>query len=68
LSAAIRFGALYLTAGIALGSTPDAGDDGQAVAGWFRNHDGHVRAWLLLLTLSAPLFATRGVTRELQPS
>jgi len=27
------------------------------VAAWFRDHDGNVRAWLFLLTLSAPLFA-----------
>jgi hypothetical protein len=58
LSATVGFGLLYLAATIALGSTPDAGDDGQAVASWFRDHGGHVRAWLWLLTLSAPVFAT----------
>jgi hypothetical protein len=58
LSATIGFGLLYLAATIALGSTPDAGDDGQAVAAWFRDNDSHVRAWAWLLTLSAPLFAT----------
>jgi hypothetical protein len=58
LSATIGFGVLYLAATIALGSTPDAGDDGQAVAAWFRDNDGHVRAWAWLLTLSGPVFAT----------
>jgi apolipoprotein N-acyltransferase len=58
LVATLGFGVLYLAATAALGSTPDAGDNGQAVAGWFRDHDGHVRAWIWLLTLSAPLFAT----------
>jgi hypothetical protein len=57
LAATIGFGALYLAAGIVLGSTPDASDDGQAVAAWFRDNDGEVRAWLWLLTLSLPLFA-----------
>jgi hypothetical protein len=58
LSVTIAFGLLYVAATVALGSTPEAGDDGQAVAAWFRDHDGHVRAWVWLLTLSAPLFAT----------
>ena len=58
VSATIGFGLLYLSATIALGSTPDAGDDGQAVASWFRDHGDRVRIWMLLLTLSAPLFAT----------
>jgi hypothetical protein len=58
LSATIGFGVLYVAATVALGSTPDAGDDGQAVAAWFRDNDDHVRAWAWLLTLSAPVFAT----------
>jgi len=57
LSATIGFGLLYVAATIALGSTPDAGDNGRAVAAWFRDHDGHVRVWMWLLTLSLPLFA-----------
>jgi apolipoprotein N-acyltransferase len=58
ISATVGFGVLYLAAVIALGSTPDSGDSGQSVAAWFRDNDGHVRAWLWLLTLSLPLFAT----------
>jgi apolipoprotein N-acyltransferase len=58
LSATVGFGLLYIAAAVALGSTPDAGDDGQAVAAWFRDNDGHVRTWIWLLTLSAPFFAT----------
>jgi hypothetical protein len=58
LSVTLGFGLLYAAAAISLGSTPDAGDSGQAVAAWFRDHDGRVRAWMWLLTLSAPLFAT----------
>jgi hypothetical protein len=58
LSATVGFGLLYVAAYAALGSTPEPGDDGQAVAAWFRDHGGHVRAWAWLLTLSAPLFAT----------
>jgi hypothetical protein len=69
LSVTLAFGALYLAATIALGSTPGAGDDGQTVGGWFRDHDGRVRAWLLLLTLSAPLFATfAALVRERLPA
>jgi hypothetical protein len=69
LSATLGFGALYLAATIALGSTPGASDDGQTVAGWFRDHDGRVGAWLLLLTLSAPLFATfAALVRERLPA
>jgi hypothetical protein len=58
LSATVGFGLLYLAAALVLGSTPDAGDDGQAVATWFQDHDGQVRTWMWLLTLSTPLFAT----------
>jgi apolipoprotein N-acyltransferase len=58
LSATIGFGLLYGAAAIVLGSTPEAGDSGQAVAAWFRDHDGQVRTWMWLLTLSLPLFAT----------
>jgi len=60
---------LYLAGAIALGTTPDARDSGQSVAAWFRDHDGNVRTWLLLLTLSAPLFATfAALVRERLPS
>jgi len=58
VSATVGFGLLYISATIALGSTPDAGDDGQAVASWFWDNGDQVRVWMLLLTLSAPLFAT----------
>jgi hypothetical protein len=58
LSVTLGFGLLYAAAAISLGSTPDAGDSGPAEAAWFRDHDGRVRAWMWLLTLSAPLFAT----------
>ena len=58
LGSTIGFGVLYLAAAIVLGSTPDPNDSGQQVAAWFRDHDGAVRAWLWLLTLSLPLFAT----------
>jgi hypothetical protein len=57
LSVTVGFGLLYAGAAIALGSTPDSGDSGQSVAAWFRDHDGQVRVWTWLLTLSAPLFA-----------
>jgi hypothetical protein len=58
LSATVGFGLLYLAASIVLGSTPDATDSGPTVAAWFRDHDGQVRTWMWLLTLSAPFFAT----------
>jgi hypothetical protein len=57
LSATIGFGVLYGAATIVLGSTPEPGDSGQQVAAWFRNHDGDVRAWAWLLTLTGPLVA-----------
>jgi apolipoprotein N-acyltransferase len=69
LAATVGFGVLYLAAAIALGSTPDAGDSGRAVAAWFRDNDGNVRAWLWLLTLSLPLFATfAALIRERLPA
>jgi hypothetical protein len=58
LSVTVGFGLLYLGATVALGSTPDAGDDGQVVAAWFRDNDDQVRVWTWLLTLSGPLLAT----------
>jgi hypothetical protein len=58
LLSTIGFGVLYGAAALTLGSTPAPGDDGGTVAAWFRDHDGQVRAWMWLLTLSAPLFAT----------
>ena len=57
LTATIGFGVLYLAASIVLGSTPEPSDTGQSVASWFGDHDGQVRTWAWLLTLSAPLFA-----------
>jgi hypothetical protein len=54
----IAFGVLYLAGALILGQTPSAGDDGQAVANWFRDHGDQVRIWMWLLTLSLPLFAT----------
>jgi hypothetical protein len=65
----VGFGVLYLGASISLGTTPEPGDSGQTVAAWFRDHDGNVRAWIWLLTLSAPLFATfAALVRERLPS
>ena len=55
--ATIGFGVLYLAAGVALGTAPDASDDGPAVAKWFRENGSHVRLWLWLITLALPLFA-----------
>jgi apolipoprotein N-acyltransferase len=67
--ATLGFGVLYLAASIALGTTPEAKDNGQSVAAWFRDHDGNVRAWIFLLTLSAPLFAVfAALVRERLPS
>jgi apolipoprotein N-acyltransferase len=57
LPVTIGFGVLYGAAAIVLGSTPEAGDSGQQVAAWFREHDGDVRTWAWLLTLSGPLVA-----------
>lgn len=58
LTTTIGFGLLYLAAAITLGSTPDSGDTGGAVAAWFHDHDDRVRVSVWLLTLSLPLFAT----------
>jgi hypothetical protein len=57
LSATIVFGLLYVAAAVALGTTPEPGDSGQAVASWFQDNDGNVRAWAWLLTLGGPVFA-----------
>src|SRR5437764_2738860 len=61
LGSTIGFGVLYLAGGLALGTTPDANDNGATVAAWFRDNHGHVRAWLWLITLGLPLFATFAV-------
>jgi hypothetical protein len=58
LASTIGFAALYIVAAVVLGTTPDANDDGPAVLRWFQRNGGHVRAWLWLLTLALPLFAT----------
>ena len=58
LSATVGFGLFYLAGAIALGSTPEASDNGQTVATWFRDNGDHVRVWMWCLTVSAPLFAT----------
>jgi hypothetical protein len=69
LTATIGFGVLYLAAALTLGSTPDSGDNGIAVAAWFRDHDGRVRASVWMLTLSLPLFATfAGLIRAQLPA
>lgn len=57
LSSTIGFAVVFIAGGLALGTTPDASDDGAAVAAWFRDNGGHVRLWLWLSTLSLPLFA-----------
>lgn len=57
ISATVGFAVLYLVATSVLGSPPDAGDDAATIASWFGDHDGNVRAWLWLLTISSPLFA-----------
>ena len=58
LAVTIGFGVLYGAAVIVLGSPPEAGDSGQQVVSWFRDHDGQVRTWAWLLTLTGPLVAT----------
>lgn len=57
LAVTIGFALLYGAASIALGTPPDAGDSAASVVRWFGAHDGNVRVWLWLLTLSVPLFA-----------
>jgi hypothetical protein len=69
LAATIGFGVLYGAATIVLGSTPEAGDSGQQVAAWFRDHDGDVRTWAWLLTLSGPVTAVfAALVRERLPA
>lgn len=57
LLATISFGLLYLAATLVLGSTPGADDNGKTIVAWFHDHEGEVRTWAWLLTLTAPLFA-----------
>lgn len=57
LVSTILLAGLYIAGAAALGTTPDANDDGQAVAAWFRDNGGHVRLWLWLATLSVIVFA-----------
>src|SRR5689334_22881549 len=57
LAATIAAGALYVTAALVLGTTPDANDNGEAVAAWFRDNGGHLRLWLWLVTVALTLFA-----------
>jgi hypothetical protein len=57
LTSVVGFSVLYVAAGLVLGPTPTADDNGATVAAWFRANGGHVRVWLWLLTLALPLFA-----------
>jgi hypothetical protein len=69
LVSVIGFGVLYVAAVVALGTPPAADDSGRQVAAWFRDHDGNTRAFVWLLTLAGPLFATAAVLiRERLPS
>jgi hypothetical protein len=68
LAATIGFAVLYAAATIALGTPPEAGDSASKVARWFNGHDGNVRTWLWLLTISAPLWAVYvAIIRDLLP-
>jgi hypothetical protein len=57
LASTIGFVVLYLAALLALGTPPEAKDDGATVAAWFRDHGSNVRWWMWLSTLALPLFA-----------
>jgi hypothetical protein len=57
LAATIGLVVAYGAGAIALGTTPDASDDGPAVALWFRENGGHVRLWLWFGTIALVLFA-----------
>lgn len=48
---------VYIASALALGSGPDATDDGAAVAAWFRDNGDHVRVWAWLGIFSGLLFA-----------
>lgn len=68
LAVTIGFTASFVASTAALGTTPDAKDDGAAVAAWFRDNGGHVRLWLWLGTLSVMLFAVfAGLVRARLP-
>ena len=57
LATTIGIGVLYLAAGLALGTPPDASDRGEDVVRWFNDNGGHVHTWMWFLTLSLPLVA-----------
>jgi hypothetical protein len=61
LVSVIGFGVLYLAAVAALGTPPAGDDSGREVASWFRDHHGNARAFVWLLTLAGPFFATTTV-------
>ena len=57
LGSTIGLAIVYLASAAALGSGPDANDDGAAVVAWFRDNGDHVRLWAWLGIVSGLLFA-----------
>jgi hypothetical protein len=57
LGSTIGLVVVYLASALALGSGPDAQDDGTVVVAWFRDNVDHVRLWAWLGIISGLLFA-----------
>jgi hypothetical protein len=68
LGATIGATLLYVAAYTVLGTPPEGDDSGREVVRWLDDHEGRVRTWLWLLTLSLPLFVVVAVlVRERLP-
>jgi hypothetical protein len=57
LGSTIGLAVVYIASSLALGSGPDANDDGAAVVAWFRDNGDHVRLWVWLGIFTGLLFA-----------
>src|SRR5436189_2842699 len=69
LATTIGLAVTFIASAIALGTIPEATDDGTSVATWFRDNGGHVRLWLWLGTISLMLFAVfAALIRERLPA
>lgn len=69
VGAAAAIVVLYLAGMVALGTPPGAGDSGEQVAAWFREHHDGVRWYVWSLTIAAPPLAlTFALMRRLLPA
>ncbi len=69
LSSTVGFAVLFAASGLAIGTTPDAGDSGPQVVTWLADHHDGVRLSLWCITVALMLFAVfAALVREQLPT